>query len=83
VTAKVAVRSLVELGATSRIDRLDPETGAIYEIKPNTEGSIEAGLTRVEEYARQANAMGLHGRTDWRRVVVIYDAQGALRLLRP
>jgi hypothetical protein len=49
----------------------------IYEIKPNTAGSIKAGLERVREYAALANAKKVGGRADCKGIVVIYDGKAA------
>jgi hypothetical protein len=68
------LRAEVELGDTARADRVGH---VIYEVKPNTEESIAAGLKRVDEYARLASSRKLDGRTDWVGVVVVYDAAAA------
>ncbi|MEJ3404895.1 hypothetical protein WDJ51_09125 [Rathayibacter sp. YIM 133350] len=63
-----------ELGVTARVDRVGTK---IYEIKPNTASSIRAGLERIKEYVRLANATKFGGRSDWTGVIVIYDAKAA------
>jgi hypothetical protein len=80
----------LRLGVTSRVDRAtgsatlhDENNGIIYEIKPDTAGSIEQGLLQGERYANLANAQRLGGRTDWEFRVVVYNAQASRHLIRP
>jgi hypothetical protein len=73
------LRPEVKLGDTARVDRLG--SNIVYEIKPNTVGSIEQGLEQVAEYVKLANAMKLNGRTDWTGIVVIYDAVKAQKFV--
>ncbi|MFD1213816.1 DUF4157 domain-containing protein [Arthrobacter sp. GCM10027362] len=68
----------VKLGATARADRVG---AVIYEIKPNTPASIDAGLVQVDEYVRLANDTQYLGRSDWTGKVVIYDAEAAMRFI--
>jgi uncharacterized protein YukE len=70
----------LELGKTARIDRLGD--GVIYELKPNTESSIEEGLKQRERYENLANNKSLHGRQDWKSVIVIYDWEALRGLLQ-
>ncbi|MCG2622417.1 DUF4157 domain-containing protein [Arthrobacter sp. I2-34] len=64
----------VKLGATARADRVG---AVIYEVKPNTPASIDAGLIQVDEYVRLANDTKYLGRSDWTGKVVVYDAEAA------
>jgi hypothetical protein len=81
-------RELV-LGVTSRVDRAtgsvtvhDANNGIIYEIKPDTAGSIEQGLLQGQRYANLANDLQRgEGRTGF--PVVVYNAQAARALIRP
>ncbi len=67
----------VPLGVTSRVDRithlLGHADGIIYDLKPNTIGSINEGLEQLLRYVNLANAQRWGGRADWRGVIVVYD----------
>jgi hypothetical protein len=73
----------VVLGVTSRTDRIARIGGIIYDLKPNTVGSIKKGLKRMKEYVSLANKMKFDGRTDWRGVIVVYDAAKARQYIPP
>ena len=80
----------LRLGVTSRVDRAtgsatlhDGNNGIIYEIKPDTAGSIEQGLLQGERYANLANALRRGRRTDWEFRVVVYNAKASRKLIRP
>lgn len=86
---KLPDRLLAEetLGITSRVDRItrvvDEATGIIYELKPNTENSIKKGFNQGQGYANLVNSQRRGGRTDWRAVVVVYDAAKARAFVPP
>jgi hypothetical protein len=70
----------VPLGVTRRTDRItipNAAEGIIYELKPNTESGILRGFEQVLEYVNLANNRAFNGRTNWRGVVVVYDAARA------
>jgi hypothetical protein len=75
----------VRLGVRSpqspRVDRItrvrDAAGGVIYDLKPNTIGAINDGFEQLLEYVNLANAQRWGGRTDWRGVIVVYDAARA------
>jgi hypothetical protein len=78
----------VPLGVTSRVDRITPSTivdktaGIIYEIKPDNAKAIVTGLERSQEYANLARSQAWHGKRNWRGVVVAYNQQAAMKMIR-
>jgi len=77
----------VPLGITSRVDRitrvLNEVDGIIYDLKPNTVGAINGGFEQLMRYVNLANSQQWGGRTDWRGVIVVYDAASARAFIPP
>lgn len=77
----------VPLGVTSRVDRItrvqDAAEGIIYDLKPNTIGAINDGFEQLMRYVNLANAQRWGGRTNWRGVIVVYDAARARAFIPP
>lgn len=70
-------------GSSKRLDRVDKKRGIIYEVKPNTKGSIIAGEKQVKiyvEYMNREHPLG-NGRK-WKGKVVTYDKKKVIKLLK-
>jgi hypothetical protein len=68
----------VSIGVTARVDRVG---GVLYEVKPNTDASISAGMKQLDDYVRLANASNFGGRNDWTGKLVVYDAAAARKFI--
>jgi hypothetical protein len=70
-------------GGTKRLDRVDWKNGVIYEVKPDTKGSVAAGKNQVKlyiEYMNREHPLG--GTRKWTGKVVTYDRKAVIRLLK-
>jgi hypothetical protein len=64
-------------------DGIDVKQGVVYELKPDTQSAwAQRGPYQASEYAGVLNRMRYAGRTDWRPVVITYNATALERLLR-
>jgi hypothetical protein len=77
----------VPLGVTSRVVRItrieNAAEGIIYDLKPNTVRAINDGFEQMMGYVNLANSQRRGGRSNWRAVIVVYDAAKARAFIPP